>query len=82
MIEDFTERLRINTGNMIDEDYTSRVSQLYYLEEAWSHLIPDNYLTAKMKEQQCCIWEFLTTERNYICRMRLVVEVNLFSKVS
>ena len=62
---------------MFTEEYTTLVSQWYPLENNWTDLIRDDYMTVKMRKQQQGIWEFLTTERNYIRRMRVVCEVSL-----
>lgn len=48
---------------------------MYYLEDNWCELIGDSCMTDKMRKQQQGIWEFLTTEKNYIRRMRVVCEV-------
>ena len=76
VIEDFENRLKTHGEAMFDlEKHAAMIKQLYYIEENWTEIIPDIYLTPRMKEQQSCIWELLTTERNYICKMRLIWEV-------
>lgn len=72
---DFVERLKLHTADIFDEQYKNLVKRMYYLEEKWSNLICDEYLNSRMRKQQECLWEFLSTERNYICRMRVIVEV-------
>ena len=61
------------TGNIKYRDY---VEKYYYLEESWNQAITEHaYMTRKTKMQQQAIWEFLTTERNYIRKLRIIVEV-------
>ena len=63
------------------EKHAAMIKQLYYIEDNWTEIIQDIYLTPRMKEQQSCIWELLTTERNYICKMRLVWEVSFLDEL-
>lgn len=61
---------------MYPADYSQKLGQMYYLEEHWFDMIDDSCMTKRMRKQQQAIWEFLTTERKYIQKLRVICEVN------
>lgn len=57
-------------------DKTIADCQDYFLEESWEDVMSNNKsMTQNMRLQQQALWEFLTTERNYIKKLRIVVQV-------
>ena len=59
-VDDFKARLKEHGDEMFDpERHAAMIKQLYYIEDNWTEIIQDIYLTPRMKEQQSCIWELL-----------------------
>ncbi|XP_047139178.1 pleckstrin homology domain-containing family G member 5 isoform X2 [Hydra vulgaris] len=74
----FAERIPLYSALVFDNNNQQPTEQIenYFLENSWSDVISDHfYLTKKSRFQQQALWEFLSTERNYILKLKIIVEV-------
>ena len=76
--ESISARLHSLT-KLLFEDHNYEIEKYYDLEDQWTDVINDNsqvYMSNQAKLQQRAIWEFLVTEKNYIKKLRIIVEVS------
>lgn len=56
--------------------YDDFVKRCYFLEDKWTDILDETAVTSRKKRlQQQALWEFFVTERNYIKKLRVIVEV-------
>lgn len=56
--------------------YDDFVERCYFLEDKWTDILDETAVKSRKKRlQQQALWEFFVTERNYIKKLRVIVEV-------